>query len=102
LPTPTPSPALRPPATPAPTEPSFDPLEAFVIVQIGPVASPERAAEIAAHLTLSGYAARVTRVEGTRYLITLGPYRRSTAEAIAGLVRGRFGSLLRITLQPAP
>jgi len=73
-----------------------------VIVQIGPVASPQRAAEIAAHLTLSGYAARVTRVEGTRYLVTLAPYRRSTAEVIVSLVRGRFGSFLRITLQPVP
>ncbi len=62
-----PQPALRTPpaATPAPqasiAEPSPDANEPFYLVQVGPISDAGRVSEIAGELTLSGYAAAVSR-----------------------------------------
>ncbi len=87
----TPKPTALPP-TPRPTPGvPLDVNEPFLIIRVGPISTAARASEVAAELTISGYAPQVSRVEGTStYLVTLGPYRRSVVEAIVKLVRSRF------------
>lgn len=114
---PTPRPTARVVATVAPTprppvvaqtavptpQPSLDENEPFFLIQIGPVYDPNRASEIAAELTVSGYAARVSRPGGgSFYFITLGPYRRSAVEAIVNNIRRRFGAGTPIVVTPVP
>ncbi len=91
-------------ATPVPTpQPSLDENEAFFLIQIGPVYDANRASEIAAELTVSGYAARVTRPGGgSAYYIALGPYRRSVVQAVVNQIRRQFGAGLRVVVTPAP
>lgn len=101
--TPTPrAPGVAQTAVPTP-QPSLDESEPFFLIQIGPVYDANRASEIAAELTVSGYAARVSRPGGgSFYFITLGPYRRSAVEAIVNSIRRRFGSGLPVAVTPAP
>jgi len=106
-PTPAPTTPPPPPPTPAPApatpQPPLNVNEPFVLVQIGPLSDAGRASEIAAELTVAGYAARVSRPGGgSAYYITLGPYRRSVAEEIVRTVRARFGAGLPVVLAPAP
>jgi cell division protein FtsN len=101
------SPTLSPPRvarTPVPTpQPSLDENEPFFLIQIGPIYDATRASEIAADLTVSGYAARVSRPGGgSFYFITLGPYRRSALEPIVNRIRRRFGAGLPLSVTPAP
>lgn len=98
---PVPSPAPTPPRVPPTPQPSLDVNEPFVLIVIGPIAEATRASEIAADLTVAGYAARVSRRESGAHFITLGPYRRSTAEGIVRTVRARLGGL-PVALTPAP
>lgn len=109
----TPAPVVRPPtaapatvaplpATPAP-QASLDVNEAFFIVLIGPIYDATRASEIAAELTLAGYAAKVSRpAGGSSYMITLGPYRRSVVDAIVKTITARYGRALPVAVSPVP
>jgi cell division septation protein DedD len=101
--TPTPkAPGVTQTAVPTP-QPSLDESEPFFLIQIGPVYDANRTSEIAAELTVSGYAARVSRPGGgSFYFITLGPYRRSAVEAIVNSIRRRFGAGLPVAVTPAP
>jgi cell division protein FtsN len=77
--------------------------EPFYLVRIGPISSARRASEIAGQLTLEGFTARVSRAEGgTRYMITLGPHRRSAADTIAKLVASRFGAGVPVAVNRVP
>ena len=103
------SPATPPPVTITPTraaptpQPSLDVNEPFFLIQIGPISDANRASEIAADLTVAGYAARVSRPGGgSSYFITLGPYRRSVVDTIVKTIRGRFGAGLPVAVTPAP
>ena len=87
---------------PAPPPAPRDVNEAFVLVVIGPISDANRAAEIAADLTVTGYSLRLNRREGSTYFITLGPYRRSVVEGIVKAVRARFGVGLPVVVIPAP
>jgi len=89
--------------TPRPTPgPPLDANEPFQIVRVGPIDTASRAAEVAADLTIAGYAARVSRSEGSStYVITLGPYRRSVTETIVRFLASRFPGLA-VSVQPAP
>lgn len=100
----TPPPVIVTPAPATPTaQPSLDVNEPFFLIQIGPLSDANRAAEIAADLTVAGYSARVSRPGGgTSYFITLGPYRRSVVDAIVKSIRSRFGSGLPVAVTPAP
>ncbi len=100
-PTAAPASIAPPPATPL-AQASLDVNEPFFMVQIGPISDAARASEIAAELTLGGYAARVNRpAGGSGYFIVLGPYRRSVAEALARTIRTRYGGLA-VAVTPAP
>lgn len=111
---PVPTPVLRSPATPPPVtitptraaptpQPSLDVNEPFFLIQIGPISDANRASEIAADLTIGGYAARVSRpAGGSNYLITLGPYRQSVVDSIVKTIRARFGAGLPVAVTPAP
>ncbi|MGH2453895.1 MAG: SPOR domain-containing protein [bacterium] len=88
--------------TPPSPGPPLDANEPFQIVRVGPIDTASRAAEVAADLTIAGYAARVSRSEGSStYVVTLGPYRRSVTETIVRFLRSRFPGLA-ISVQPAP
>lgn len=92
-----PSPGVRSPERP------LDVNEPFYLVRIGPISSARRASEIAGQLTLAGFAARVSRAEGgTRYMITLGPHRRSAADTIVKLVASRFGAGVPVAVNRVP
>lgn len=92
-----PSPGVSPPARP------LDVNEPFYLVRIGPMSSARRASEIAGQLTLAGFSARVSRAEGgTRYMITLGPHRRSAADTIVKLVASRFGAGVPVAVNRVP
>jgi cell division protein FtsN len=103
------SPATPPPVTITPTraaptpQPSLDVNEPFFLIQIGPISDANRASEIAADLTVAGYAARVSRPGGgSNHFITLGPYRRSVVDTIVKTIRARFGAGLPVAVTPAP
>lgn len=110
--TPAPSPlvVVPPPAgSPVPASPPSPPVQApldvnepFVVIQIGPLFDAGRASEIAAELTLAGYAARVSRQGGTAFVISLGPYRKSVADEIVKGLKARFGSAAGVVTVPAP
>jgi len=70
------------------------------MVTLGPIASGERASQIAAELTVAGFSARVQRREEGGYQITLGPYRESEARRAANHVRVRFADV-PVALVPA-
>jgi len=98
----TPGPSPAPTRAPTPPPPP-DEREPFFLIQVGPIFNADRAAEIAAELTLAGYAARVSRpVGGNSYVVTLGPYRRSVAEAVVKSIRARYGAALPVALSPVP
>ena len=102
-PTPSGAPTASPTMViPAPPPAPRDVNEAFVLVVIGPISDANRAAEIAADLTVTGYSLRLNRREGSTYFITLGPYRRSVVEGIVKAVRARFGVGLPVVVIPAP
>jgi len=88
------------PATP---QPSLDVNEPFFVITIGPISDANRASEIAADLTVAGYAARVSRPGGgSSYFIILGPYRQSVVDTIVKTIRARFGAGLPVAVTPAP
>lgn len=91
-----------PPATPPRAEAPLDPTEPFLILTVGPVDSAERAAMIAAELTMEGFSARAQRHGGGRYVIVVGPYRATQANRAAAYVRSRFGRQAPVTLSPVP
>lgn len=63
-------------------------------MSVGPIRRRARASEIVGHLTLAGYAARMSQKDGSGpYLITLGPYRRSAVQVITQIIQSRFGSV---------
>lgn len=77
-----------------PPEPTLDENEPFSLMSVGPIRRRARASEIVGHLTLAGYAARMSQKDGSGpYLITLGPYRRSAVQVITQIIQSRFGSV---------
>jgi len=75
------------PGAVVPTAPASVPLPpisetgSFYLVQIGPIASSERASEIAGQLTLAGFAARTTRRDEPQlFRVGTGPLLREVAE----------------------
>ena len=100
----TPPPVVRTPTpVPATPQPSLDVNEPFFVITIGPISDANRASEIAADLTVAGYAARVSRPGGgSSYFIILGPYRQSVVDTIVKTIRARFGAGLPVAVTPAP
>lgn len=73
---PKPVPAPKPAPAPAPLQPV-----SFYLVQVGPIASADRAAEIAGELTLGGFAASTSRREEPQlFRVVTGPMLREAAE----------------------
>ncbi len=78
--------AASPPPTPA-SAPARDENEPFLLVQVGPVASQELAAEIAGELTLGGFVPHTSRrEEPSRFQVVTEPLPRTIADRRAAVL----------------
>ena len=74
----------------------------FAQLRFGAFTSQQEAELLAERVRTTGYAfAAVVREGGTAYLITLGPHREDTVEAIQAFLRTRFRWMLPVTVSPA-
>ncbi len=74
----------------------------FAQMRFGAFASQQEAEVLAERVRTTGYAfAAVVREGGTTFLITLGPHREDTVEAIQTFLRVRFRWMLPVSVTPA-
>lgn len=74
----------------------------FARLRFGSFASQREAELLARRVRTTGYSfAAAVREGGNVYVITLGPHRQDTVEAIQGVLRSRFRWMLPVTVSPA-